>query len=442
MSRAWCLPLLIVALASVLVPAPVAAEDARPPESLVLRYGGPAGGTDLARDVAVDPATGIAVVTGYVEAPRGDRYDLVTIAYAADGRPLWRRTVTPQSVLGDVVGIDSTRGIVYVGANVSTRSVASALVAAYGLDGTLLWQREFDDATSGLQDLKVDETRGRVYVVGESAQDVVTVAYDVAGTELWNARYSDPTGSILARQLAVDTTSGAVYLAGSVLYPGDDSSWLVVAYRADGQLAWVDTSPQGDERRTYARAVAADFTTGTVFVSGVSERFTTGDDVMTVAYTADGQRRWVQQFDSGDGRDDRPEVLAFDPGVQWMFVSGTAGGRLLTVAYTANGALLWSDRRTDEASDGEFVSDIALDPDRQQVYVTGTGGFGVGRLQDYLTVDYTFTGAFRGLAVYGGLDIDNAFAVAVDPVRHTVWVTGRSNGLVNGDDWVTLAYFS
>lgn len=168
-------------------------------------------------------------------------------------------------------------------------------------------------------------------------------------------------------------------------------------------------------------------------------------NVITAGYTADGTRLWAKQLDGPFGLDDSPTAMVLDPVADRLYLSVVSGGPnatdYLTAAYRTNGTPLWSDQRSDPNSTDDYPTDVAVDSGRGLVFVTGQARLprpGV----NFATVAYSYGGVYRGRSLYDGTagDYDSAAAIAVDPARHTVWVTGRSLGVGTDEDWVTIAY--
>lgn len=236
-------PALALAAAVLMLPATPAlagaTPSALPPDAVVQRFDGAAHAGDIPVDVAVDPVTGIAVVAGWVGTGDG-AYDMGAAAYAADGSPLWQRVVDVGEGFATAVGIDSARGIVYLaGDSYLPASGTHYLVTAYDLAGNQLWQQRSPEQGS-LSALRVDETRGRVIVTGQGGgPGAMTIAYSSTGSELWVSLYTESGVQVLPSGLAVDPTSGAVYLATSVGLTG--FTYRALAFTVDGDFAWADS---------------------------------------------------------------------------------------------------------------------------------------------------------------------------------------------------------
>ena len=446
MSPSRLLALVAIALAVPVSPAFADPHtEALPPDAVLQRFDGTAHVDDIATDIAVDPVTGIAVVAGWVGSSPG-AYDIGAVAYAADGSQLWQRVITAGEGFGKAVGIDSSRGIVYVaGDHFTDASGTNYLVTAYSLAGVQLWQRRYDSGGgAAIYGLRVDEPRGRVLVTGQGGSSAQTIAYSSTGQQLWVAQYSEPNRQVFASDVAIDPRDGSVYLAAAAGGSGT-YGFRVVAYTADGVRRWVDGLDPTSASTSSATVLEVEPATGTVYVVGFVSRPHTRHDVVTAAYTPSGTRTWMVNYD-GFGSADAPTAMVLDPRSGRIFISanssGPSGEDYLTLAYGPAGALLWADRQPATENGDNYPTDIAVDSSRGRVFVTGQTRLDQRGL-DYATVSYTVGGTYLGRSLYDGPPgggSDTATALAVDLTRHTVWVAGRSQGDGGDEDWATIAY--
>ncbi len=99
----------------------------------------------------------------------------------------------------------------------------------------------------------------------------------------------------------------------------------------------------------------------------------------------------------------------------------------------------WIMRYDGEASGRDEAVAVAVDHSGN-AYVTGSS-IGPSGTRDYLTLSYDPWGRIRWVARYNSGGDDSPTAVAANPVGH-VFVTGRSNGMDAGFDYLTVAYDS
>lgn len=140
----------------------------------------------------------------------------------------------------------------------------------------------------------VDPGTGGVYVTGDVPGfagtydyfDYATVAYTSGGATRWERRYNGPmSGSDTARAVAVDPSSGAIYVTGESVGRGQD--FLTVGYSSTGSRRWVTRYANPGQRAAGAVAIALDTARATVYVTGTSAGGSgSRQNYTVVAYTA------------------------------------------------------------------------------------------------------------------------------------------------------------
>jgi WD40 repeat protein len=379
----------------------------------VKRYTSPGKGFDVARSVAVSPSGKTVFVTGQ-SAGAATGEDYTTVAYdAATGAQLWASH--------------------YSGPGNGTDEAHSVAVSPSGRT---------------------------VFVTGTSPgatseHDYATVAYSAAtGAQLWVKRYNGPGNNYDdAAAVTVSPTGRRVFVTGQSAGATSGSDYATVAYSAaTGAQLWVSRYNGPGNGYDAATALAVSPGGHTVFVTGSSNRLTSGgdygSDYATVAYSAaTGAQLWVKRYNGPANDYDAAAALALSPGGGTVVVTGASAGATsldyATVAYrTRTGARLWVKRYNGPGNDLDGAESVALSPGGGTVVVTGTS-IGAGSLFDYATLAYrTRTGARLWVARYNGPGngFDVARSVAVSPNGKTVYVTGGSDGATSRRDYTTVAY--
>jgi putative pyrroloquinoline-quinone binding quinoprotein len=230
----------------------------------------------------------------------------------------------------------------------------------------------------------------------------------------------------LALVMVADGLSAAAATPGSVLWarryngPGDFF---------DGGVA-VAVSPDGS----------------TVFVTGYLSDSTTGYDYGTLAYDAStGGVQWTARYDGPTSTTDRAHAIAASSDGSTVFVTGysesSTGRDYATVAYdAASGSTRWSKRYNSPANGDDEANALGVSSDSTTVFVTGYSD-GSTSARDFATVAYdAATGGKAWVKRYNGPRDDGARSIAVSPDGSAVFVLGRSRGLTNGFDYLTVAY--
>lgn len=368
-------------------------------ERWVARYDGPAATTDQVEGLAVHPQGGV-YVTGPSGGVVGGRpvFGIATIRYDAGGRALWtsRYDRTSFDASAGIV-VDSNGDAYVVGSTVLDPPFPDILLVKYDARGAFLWDWTYDELDNNDEgvDVALDPT-GNVVVVGHAngltGADYYTVKLDPDGHELWSARYHGGSQSVV----------------------------------------------------DFPVAVAVD-RVGRVYVTGTSRGTGTGfhDDIVTVAYDAAGNERWVHRYDGPNNGIDDPADIAVDAQGNITVVGSSDGGRtsfdVVTIRFAPDGTVSWLERYNGNGDGSDAATGLCVDP-AGNVYVAGNtfrprSGF------DVLTLKYDAAGRLRWQSFYdsGELRGDHGRRLALDGRGH-VFVTGQSYELFTSIDYVTVAY--
>jgi hypothetical protein len=298
-------------------------------------YDGTAHGGDVGTAIAVDTA-GSVFVAGYTQNATSD---YVTIKYNWDGSRAWAKTYDG----GDDKPTDialGPDGSVYVTGNSGTVKYSSAGVQQWVQSGGI------SHATA----LVVDES-GSVYVTGSVPAPGMTtypatVKYDSAGTQKWADVYQHPQG----QGAALARGASALYVAGMAEGAAGDVDYITIAYDyGTGDTLWVrrDSGPAGSYDAAVGIAVGSD---SAIWVAGSSNY-----DFVTVLYTPDGVKHWVETY--GSPGDDQMAAMALDKdnhvivtGITWAGASYD----LITVAFDTIGPGVAEPRDLKPSSDVRF----------------------------------------------------------------------------------------
>jgi len=334
--------LLLAALAS-----PAAAQIS---PAWIQRYSGPAGDSDSASDLALDPQGNV-----YVTGVSGTFLsDIATIKYDSSGQQLWVRTFDGPGHRDDSANrIVVKNDAVYIaGYSIGSGTGYDFITIKYDTSGNQLWAARHN-GTGNEEDravgLSVDDA-GFVYITGTSRgtttqTDIVTIKYSPQGQPVWVRAFDGPAHQIdQARDLRVNA-AGDVYVCGRISTVGD---WDAVAlkYNSAGTLIWSRTFSTPGAPIETPETLAID-SSGDIILAGSSGSFTFAD-LLVLKYSPAGDLRWSRRFHgpSTTGADSA-YGLAIDD-ARNIYIAGQTFGPdynlATTIAYDPDGQIRWLDR--------------------------------------------------------------------------------------------------
>jgi len=253
--------------------------------------------------------------------------------YDADGNELWSR----QGAGGGGLSADGIGNVYTTGVTTVSATDEDGLVKKYDAAGNQLWSRQFGSSDYDQRFSVSADPIGNVFVIGVIVgpsinQRVFLTKFDSAGTEHWtreleSARYVYK-GGVSADGL------GNVYISGSSnaplaeprLHLGQDA--FLAKYDGDGNRLWIDEFGTADGR-DHASGVSVDGL-GNVYVSGSTSGSLGGpnageDDAFLAKYAVNGNQLWIHQF--GTTANENAHYISAD-GSRNVFIAGSTRGDL------------------------------------------------------------------------------------------------------------------
>ncbi|MGB2712847.1 MAG: hypothetical protein WBC51_01615 [Vicinamibacterales bacterium] len=347
---------------------------------------------------------------------------IVTKKLDRDGRLLWERVFDPAERIRPAwIAADAAGNVVVTGYSIccSSWDPTGFLTLKYDAGGTLLWSDYIPGPFAKTVRVKTDAD-GNAYVAGRfwltnatgnTTLDFALVKYAPDGRRLWIRTFDSGGDGYAADEplsLAVSPDGRRIILAGMKA-----QSFLLVAYDADGTLAW--SHVRSDAGPAYDVAVGP----FDEVVAGASSWTWATSNMMTILkFDANGRPLWTRTYPVGDfvwriAVDSRGNIAA--AGVDQV-TGGMPYLNWMTLKTDAGGNLLWSHAYDGHSSNNEIPYSIAIDL-LDAIYVTGQGGPGPsgGSLSTLrvVTAKYdadgtqrwvAFTDSGRGIGVKVGSD--------------------------------------
>ncbi|UCG30906.1 MAG: SBBP repeat-containing protein [candidate division WOR-3 bacterium] len=417
----------------------------------VARYNGPGNAYDAASAIALDNAGNI-----YVTGPScglGPWEDYATVKYDSLGAEQWVARYNGPFNYADIamaIALDTAGNVYVTGQSDGSGTWEDYATLRYNASGVEQWVARYNGPGNDYDAayaITVDNA-GNVYVTGQSdasytcdtSEDYATVRYDSMGVEQWVARYNGPgNSSDLAMALVLDA-AGSIYVTGGSTGSGTGFDYATVKYDASGVEQWVVRYNGPGNGTDWASAIVLD-AAGNTYITGRSEDSGTGYDYATVKYDASGVEMWVVRYNGPGNGTDWASAIALDAAGNAYITGGSEGSGTdydyATVKYDASGVEQWVARYNGPGSGWDLANAIAVDAGGN-VYVTGYS-VGSGTSEDYTTIKYDSLGVEQWVMRYDAGLGDFANDLTIDG-EGNVFVTGRSWGTSNNDDFATVKY--
>ncbi len=262
--------------------------------------------------------------------------------------------------------------------------------------------------------------------------------------QAWFARYNGPTNgwdSAVAVALGAD---GSVHVAGGSEGSAGNLDYVIAKFTPDGNPLWASRYNGTGNGNDVPAAIQVD-PNGNIHATGTSRGATSGDDIATLKYDANGNQLWASRYTTFGNKNDTAAALALDS-VGNVYVTGTAtsnNAEYVTIKYDPDGNELWKTFHTGTNSNTTDIP-AALAVDAQgNVYVTGSSSpaYFAGT---YTTIKYGTNGSQLWVARYAGSGgLNYPVAIQVDSAGN-VYVTGRTEETDRSSryDYATVKYSS
>ncbi|MEO7358327.1 MAG: SBBP repeat-containing protein [Ignavibacteria bacterium] len=429
----------------------------------VRNYNGAQNYFDKAADVKTDNAGNVYVTGQNIKSSDGTS-DLVTVKYNFNGDLQWSRLYNGLGNLDDVpVQMEIINSELFILGTSSSYffgpfcGTSDYVTVKYNLSGNFELEARYDGSGTGVDepnDLVLDNS-GNTFCTGSSFDqvsefDYATIKYNSAGAPLWVTRYDGFGGSDKASSIITDN-SGNIYVTGVSENNSNGNDIATIKYNSAGTQQWVaryNGPANGDD---HGSNVAAD-ASGNVYVSGYSEGLGSGKDYVIIKYNSSGSQQWATRYNGPGNSDDSATAMAFDPAGN-IFVTGKSKGigtleDIATIKCNLSGSIIWVSRFNGVTNNSDEPASIALDGGGN-VIVTGKSNSGSDPVEsqisnfDIITLKINSAGIQQWSSIHNGSgNGDDEGSSVVTDNSGNVYVAGSSKSLTTDKDYSTIKYNS
>ncbi len=378
--------------------------------------------------------------------------DMVTLKYDPDGDSLWQAHYKGTGISHDCAThmVTDRSGNVYVtGYGTGPDTTQYFTTIKYNALGDTLWTARYlagnRDYLLNTEGLAIDAS-GNVFITGSTIDStrsphIVTIKYDNNGNEVWQRIYHELTVQYsLPSALELDYT-GNVLVTGSGYRAATSEDYLILKYTTDGTLVWdrkYNGEGNGDDRTV---ALSLD-TVGNVYVTGYAAGAGTGDDIVTMKYSPDGDSLWLVKYSGPGTMDDYPRAMAVDDSGN-VYGTGTSHGLnpvyLYTmIKYSPSGSVVWEKQGTKVGSRMDYPVCLKLDK-WNNIYLAGTSTLAAD-VERFWAAKFNNSGDTVWMQCYGsGYSFAKLNSMAIDNSGN-IYLTGYGNSRGYGYSSVMLQY--
>ncbi|UKN02998.1 T9SS type A sorting domain-containing protein [Paracrocinitomix mangrovi] len=370
--------------------------DANGVEQWVMSYGG--SGLDEAEAMAMD-SNGDIVVTGS-RFIGGNDWDIAVVKYdGTTGAQLWAQVYTGSSNFdgGKDITTDSNNDVILTGTYSFSSTDIDWIVIKYNSAGVFQWDDTNGTPDNDEGKVIIADASNNYYVAGHSEFssgstyfDFLLMKYNSAGTQLGSVT-QDAGFNGLDTPHAIDLdASGNIFVGGQGFNALDEEDYVLMKFNNSLAHQWTRTYAGNYTGLDRINALAVDQTSGNIFVTGRSKSNESSEDFYTIAYNTAGVVLWDDRYTSaGLNFDEATDIQIAASGFVYItgytFNSGS-NNDYTTVKYSSTGTLEWDTKFNGPSGLSDQAAKLRLDP-AENIFVTGKSHGGVTNL-DYSTIKY------------------------------------------------------
>lgn len=299
-------------------------------------YNGPGNFYDIPTDIFVD-GSGNVYVTG-ASYGSSTLSDYCTIKYNSSGTQQWvsRYDYSSDQDIAAILKQAPSGRIVVVGASENAPGSYDFAMVKYNQNtGAQITSNRNSASGTGFDQVygaDVDAS-GNIYITGRASVvdegfNMKTVKLDTSLAVVWSKNYDFAGLDDESHGVIVDLDNN-VYITGWVTNADGSKSFETIKYNSSGTPQWQreESSPNGLDAYGLKLSSIVD---GNIVVAGNIDNGASLD-YLTVIYNSDGERLWLEQYDSPDKDDDKVNFVKADlDGVFYI------GGKTYSISTSTN----------------------------------------------------------------------------------------------------------
>lgn len=306
-------------------------------------YNGAGNFYDIPTDIHVDGSGNVYITGGSYGS--GTLSDYCTIKYNSSGSAQWtsRYDYSSDQDIGAIIKEAPSGRIYIVGASENAPGSWDFAVVKYNQSSGVEMASNRNSASgSGFDQVfgaDVDAD-GNIYITGRAAVvdegfNMRTVKLDTTVSVLWARNYDHVGLDDESHGIIVDLDEN-VYVTGWITKEDDTKSFVTIKYNSSGTYQWhrEEHSPNSG-LDAYSLKISS-VTDGNIVVAGNIDNGASLD-FLTVIYNSDGDRLWMEQYDSPNKDDDKVNFVKAD--VDGIFY---VGGKSYSISTSTNRLIKYS----------------------------------------------------------------------------------------------------
>src|SRR3989304_812081 len=258
----------------------------------------------------------------------------------------------------------------------------------------------------------------------------------------WTQYHGSPNRNDEASCITLDNQNNII-AGGFTITANGDADMAIIKYSQNGGLQWqyfYNNNNGNYEDRAYGIVVDQ---SDNIFITGYTSE--NSDDFCTIKLTPSGTVGWVRKFDGGG--EDRAYGIIVD-NLNNIIVTGTSyrgpstGIDIFTRKYDAAGNQLWSYTYNGTGNGEDRPYGIVTDQADGKIFVTGMSQ-GIGSGFDYLTRGYDSYGALLFSKDFNGTGNSDDIARSINhTTNNEIVITGssRSGPATGSENILTIRY--